>query len=278
MLIRISNGGAGATGLFQALAEDYLNTVSEPGSIEWVCNHSRNTQLALLHGHIDIALTYERDQEQLAAEEGWSKTVGCMFHDHFVLAGPSHDPAGVMKVRSLDEALVAIAAGQHEFHSRADHSATMSKERSLWHRCHLEPWKDTSATWYQRSRLSPADAIIAASKAGAYLVTDRSTLLRQTSLCTISTVTVFFEPDSSESLLMNSCYALVSTSSETSMMDERDRFIEYMTSPRGQQLIGTFEKARLGGYELFTGVSEGFARSSLRGGEPMDGKWKPHPL
>ena len=38
------------------LARDYLSTLPTPSTITWVCNHSRNTQLALVHGHIDLAL------------------------------------------------------------------------------------------------------------------------------------------------------------------------------------------------------------------------------
>lgn len=66
-----ANVGAGHTGLLEALCSAYLVGRSGTASIAWVHNHSRNNQLALLHGHVDIALTYERDQERLAQAEGW---------------------------------------------------------------------------------------------------------------------------------------------------------------------------------------------------------------
>jgi tungstate transport system substrate-binding protein len=244
--------------------------------MEWVCNHSRNTQLALLHGYIDIALTYERDQEELAACEGWSRTVGCMFHDHFVLAGPFSDPADIVNAKSLPEALQRIAERKCLFHSRADSSATMWKERSLWEAAQLTPWSDASAEeWYKQSQRSPAEAVIASSQAGAYLIIDRSTLLTQTNLGTIQDITVFFEPDSAESVLMNSCYALVSTTDDVNgHCDERDCFLEYLTSSRGQSLIHNFGTQNSEGPSCFARVEEGFARSPMRGGRPVDFTWK----
>lgn len=68
----------GATGLIEALANDYLSTLPESRSISWVCNHSRNTQLALYNGYIDLALAYERGQEELAHLE-----VGLLPQDAF---------------------------------------------------------------------------------------------------------------------------------------------------------------------------------------------------
>jgi tungstate transport system substrate-binding protein len=114
-----------------------------------------NTQLALFGNHIDVALTYERDQEMLAASEGWSNTAGCVFHNHFVLAGPASDPAGVRFTRCLADALRRIASQRSLFHNRADASATMWKESSLWLEARLRPWEDVTVDdWYRSSLLA----------------------------------------------------------------------------------------------------------------------------
>ncbi len=264
----------GATGLLQVLAEDYLSTLPEEASIHWVCNHSRNTQLALLNGYIDVALTYERDQEELAAAEGWSATVGCVFHDHFCLAGPASDPANLGSSTSVREALLRIAKTQTEYHSRADASATMSKERKLWGNCGLAPWDDLkAATWYKQSLRNPAEALIAADKAGAYLLTDRSTLLYQTRLKNITNTTVFCEPTHPTDILMNSCYALRATVTSDERRDGVLHFLQYLLSERGQDVIANFHSKELGGYPLFAAVKEHFAKSYLRGGLPRNGVW-----
>lgn len=239
--------------------------------MEWICNHSRNTQLALLQGHVDVALTYERDQEALAASEGWSRSAGCVMHDHFCLAGPIDDPAGVRGALTLADGLVNIAKSQALFHSRADLSATMWKERTLWATaCGSQPdVEDASvARWYQTSLLSPAEALKSADAAGAYLLTDRSTLLRQVSLGSISKTTVFFEPEADDDVLMNSCYALCSPTATS----EKWAFVDYLLGDRAQNLIESYGTDKAG-FPLFAKSADGFARTNLRGGRPVDGKW-----
>ncbi|RBR25050.1 uncharacterized protein FIESC28_02174 [Fusarium coffeatum] len=235
VLLRIGNGGAGATGLIKELAQDYLKSRDIDGRISWVCNHSRNTQLALLKGYVDFALTYERDQEALAEAEGWSYTAGCVFHDHFCLAGPLSDPAGLASTTSLVDAFERIAASGTLFHSRADLSATMWKERAIWSLSGRTPWEDKSS-WYRTSVLSPSEALKVADTAGAYFLTDRSTVLRQTGLGNIVNSTIFFEPSHAEDVLMNSCYALFSPKVDNIYVHD---FFTYLVSPRGQTVIAT---------------------------------------
>lgn len=243
--------------------------------MEWVSNHSRNTQLALLQGHIDIALTYERDQEHLAASEGWSDTIGCIFHDHFCLVGPVSDPARIFSTMSLDEALLRIVQSQALFHSRADSSATMWKERSLWQKIGLTPWNSTDATqsWYKMNLLSPMEALIDADEAGAYIMIDRSTLLALTRSQHIHRTTVFFEPLSRDDVLMNNCYALLPISQSRQRKEACQSFLEYLLSERGQQNIASFGKREGDGYSSFARLSDGFARTFLRGGSPEGGNW-----
>ena len=270
----LSNGGAGALGLVRALAEDYLSTLPTPFSITWTCNHSRNTQLALLRDYIDIALTYERDQEQLAAQEGWSVTTGCVFHDHFVLAGPISDPAGVRHARNLEEGMQRINNEKSLFHARSDASATMWKERALWEFAGLRPWEDEGAAiWYRTFLHNPADALKGADDAGAYLLTDRSTLLRQTGLQTITKTTVFFEPQKDNDLLMNSCYALHGKSMSPDKAHAIESFLNYARSQRGQDIISNFGQTQVGA-PLFATLDERYARTSLQGGCPRDGRWR----
>ncbi|KXJ96346.1 hypothetical protein Micbo1qcDRAFT_229281 [Microdochium bolleyi] len=271
-ILRIGNGGAGATGLLEALCLDYLSTLPEPASITWVANHSRHTQLALLNDYIDIALTYERKEEAVAEAEGWSITYGPVFHDHFCVVGPVSDPVGIRSARSPHEALAMIARSRHPFHSRRDGSATMYKEEDLWGFSSLAPWEsDGEADWFKKSHLPPAEALIGADQAGAYLVTDRSTLLRQTGLGMISNSTVFFEPTSRYHYFMNSCYALSSPLAPAETKRQVTLFIEYLTSPRGQRVIGGYGIGD--GWALFATLEEKCAGTLLRRGRPKGGRW-----
>lgn len=230
--------------------------------------------MALLYGYVDIALTYERDQEEIAVSEGWAKSAGCLFHDHFCLVGPLSDPADVRCCRTVREAFQRIARKQALFHSRADGSATMHKERSIWRACNLKPWDSGSnEQWYvANSHHSPTDALLDADGAGAYLLIDRSTLLRQASLNAVSKLTVFFEPLSPSDILMNSCYALYSPRSPSEVAREIRRFLSYVKSPRGQSVIENFGKGQVK-YSLFATLDQKYARTQLAGGRPKGGRW-----
>lgn len=256
--------------MIKALAEDYNLTLSKPISIAWVSNHSRNTQRALLHSYIDIALTYERDQEAISVAEGWAINRGCVFHDHFVLVGPVSDPAGIRQARTVLEALAKIAETRTQFRSRNDGSATMYKEAKLWAMLGIRPWEDASATWYISKKQGPPQALVEADMQQAYLLTDRSTLLRQTVLGTIVHARVFFEPVAADDPLMNSCYAL--TPSRRSANEEHvERFLKYLSSSRGQNIVALLNREV--GLPLWAPVNDGLATTFLRGGRPWRRRW-----
>lgn len=224
-----------------------------------------------MNGFIDLALTYERDQEQISIDEGWAASAGCVFHDHFCLAGPVGDPAGVKNATNLPDAFRRIADARTPFLCRADFSATMVKERSIWKSVNLNPWLKENQ-WYIQTLYSPSQALEAAASKGAYSLTDRSTLLRQSSKGTVKNLTVFFEPNGSDSILMNSCYALFNPQTPPQRRKEIDAFLVYMLSQRGQQLIGEYGH-REAGLPLFADVASGYAKASITGGQPINRKW-----
>ncbi|KAL3447704.1 hypothetical protein BJX65DRAFT_307765 [Aspergillus insuetus] len=277
VLFRIGNGGAGGTGLIAALATDYLSQISKRGSIQWICNHSRNTQLALLNGYIDVALTYEREQEEISVGEGWAKNERCVFHDHFCLAGPRDDPAGIRGAKNIVEGFNRIAAKKALFHSRFDGSATMWKERGIWQRCHRRPWAEgeESSGWYIQSPCIPSEAVAKADTERAYLLCDRSTLLTQTGKGLASNLTVFLEPTDAWHELMNSCYALTSPGTKRQTAEEARLFLEYIKSPRGQAVVKDFGKENVG-LSLFATIEEGYARAPMLGGVAKDNRWITH--
>lgn len=82
------------------------------------------------------------------------------------------------------------------------------------------------------SHLSPSEALVKADQEGAYLLSDRSTLLAQTAKGSISNTTVFCEPDDSMHPLMNSC--AVSTRTVPSPL--ASLFVQYLLSDRAQRL------------------------------------------
>jgi tungstate transport system substrate-binding protein len=150
----------------------------------------------------------------------------------------------------------------------------MFKERSIWESAGLEPWTDDSTySWYRTSLSTPAAAIVNADAEGAYLLTDRSTLLRQTALGNVTRSTVFVEPSGADDVLMNSCHALYSPSSPPDTKMAVKNFLSYLMSERGQRVIATFGEQSVG-LPLFAPVADGYARTTLLGGRPIGGAWR----
>lgn len=150
----------------------------------------------------------------------------------------------------------------------------MWKERYLWSTCNYSPWNEpadrrSDHQWYQTSLLSPSEALKNADTAGAYLLTDRSTLLRQVSSGTISNTAVFFEPTSESDVLMNSCYALCSPTPP----QETRGFLEYLFEERAQNIIKSYGALECG-IPLFAAAADGFARTALKGGRPVKRRWE----
>lgn len=161
----------------------------------------------------------------------------------------------------------------------------MVKERNIWSQLNLSPWT-TSPPWYTQTTLTPADALVKADAAGAYLLSDRSTLLRQTQLHTIKSSTVFYEPSSPSDFLMNSCAAMISNQPS----EMASRFARWLFSDKAQSLlvydsilsetlaylfhcsIAEYGRAQVG-LPFFAAVEAGYAKSSLLGGFPSGGKW-----
>ena len=262
--------------MLKALCDDFLRDYSNRSSIGWVRNISRNTQLALFNRFIDIALTYEREQEQLAASEGWSTTVGCVFNCYFCLAGPVSDPAGVGSARDLNEGLQKIAASKSPFHSRADLSTTCRKERQAWSATGHKPWQDEDAmeTWYTTSiSENPPQALQHADAMGAYILTDRSTLLRQVALGNVTRTTVFFEPADADDFLSSACYAEYNPTQNEEPNEHVQSFLEYMFSERGQGIIANFGND-FAGTPLFAPRGQFFdSDQCLAGGRPLECRW-----
>jgi tungstate transport system substrate-binding protein len=97
---------------------------------------------------------------------------------------------------------------------------------------------------------------------------DRSTLLRQVALGKVVKTTVFLEPDVEDHVLMNSCHALCSSTTTPQVT----AFIEYLVGERAQSLIENYGTAETG-LPFFAKAADGFARTRLVGGRPVDGKW-----
>ena len=261
-VVRFSNGGLGPTGLLRELCEVYLaphGTEPKPDvKFEWIVNHSRHSQAALQSSMVDIALTYEHEEEKRAEVEGWSMTIGLLCYDHFVLAGPSDDPAGVRQtlqrlqqyaspVPPAAEAFQTIADAGEVFHTRGDGSATMHKEFEVWSETRVSP---QGKEWYRRVGGTPLEALRGAAKAGAYTFTDRGTFLTAYNAGDTGDMDVFVEGGEG---MLNPCSICIRTD------ESRSTVLDFVAWLRGSVAQACIERYGMGskcGVPLFTPCSQ----------------------
>ena len=154
---------------------DYLNPVFTERTGIKVQVVSQGTGAALqsgARGDADVLLVHDRKSELALVEEGaFVERYDVMYND-FIIVGPADDPAGVMGVTSVVEALTLIAEAGETFISRGDDSGTHRMELRLWANAEIDP---AGQGWYNAIGQGMSDALNMAGEKLGYTMTDRAT-------------------------------------------------------------------------------------------------------
>jgi ABC-type tungstate transport system permease subunit len=203
--------------------------------------------------------------EQLAAEQGIiSPQTGYyyLFRDHFIIAGPPENPAGVNSSMSAPTILAKIyQAGElnnaktevpTRFLSRYDKSATNLKESTLWLGIGQVPWALPYSIWYHQYPAFPIQALSTASLLKEYTLTDRGTFLSlQFSQPNLTAALEMFKvgsDDAGDPLLLPG-HLLVGNKARNATLAQL--FARWATSERGQSVVTGFSK---NGVQLYSGA------------------------
>jgi tungstate transport system substrate-binding protein len=126
-------------------------------------------------GNADLLLTHApvAEEELLAAGAVASRTP--LMENHFVIAGPPQDPAGVREAASPEQALRRIAALPAPYVSRADDSGTHRREVALLGAAGLDP----AGGWpgFARTGAGMGLTLQVAGERRAYVLSDLGTFL-----------------------------------------------------------------------------------------------------
>lgn len=201
------------------------------------------TGKALKHGQngdVDVVLVHAPPAEEAFVQDGYGvERVAVMWND-FVILGPPGDPASISGSQGAAEALRRLSAAQAPFVSRGDDSGTHKKEMLLWKAAGLSP----EGEWYIEAGQGMGACLAMANDKLAYVLSDRGTHL---SMVDKLQLVVAFEGDPE---LVNP-YAIIAVSPEKYPdvnQAATAHLIEWLTSPRGQDLITGFE---VNGHKLF---------------------------
>jgi len=189
-------------------------------------------------GDADVLLVHSRAAEDEFMAEGFGTVRKDVMHNDFVIIGPRDDPAGIKGSASAADAFKRIAGKGAILVSRGDDSGTHKKELGIWEKANIKPEGD----WYISTGQGMAATIRIANEKLGYTLSDRGTYLVQKDNIDLVVLT-----EKSDDLL--NPYGVIAVNPDKhSKINYRGatKFIEFLTSEEGQEIIGEFGKDKFG--------------------------------
>lgn len=186
-----------------------------------------------MNGDVDVVLVHARQEEDKFVAEGYGVNRRDVMHNDFLIVGPEEDPAGMSGEKNATKAMKKIAETESKFISRGDKSGTDMKEKELWKAAGITP----EGKWFMESGQGMGATLTMADEVGAYTLTDRATFtsynakVRLKALC------------EGDPKLFNP-YGIIAVNPKKHkgiQYGAAMKFIKWMTSEKGQKLIGAFK-------------------------------------
>ncbi|HEY9246054.1 MAG TPA: substrate-binding domain-containing protein [Candidatus Methanoperedens sp.] len=190
-------------------------------------------------GAADVVMVHAVQSELKAVANGSFINRTYMMYNYFVIIGPENDPAGIRNASNAADAFSKIAAKQEPFISRGDESGTHIMEKSIWKAANITP----GGTWYQSVGKGMGDTITTADIKGGYTLSDRGTYLAMKDKISLR---VLFESD--QKYLFNPYHVMAVNPAKFPNVkyDLAVKYINYVTSKEGQDIIRNYGKDRYG--------------------------------
>lgn len=192
-------------------------------------------------GDVDVVFVHARKLEDQFVADGHGVNRRDVMYNDFILIGPDNDPAKVRQATSAADALKRIATAKATFVSRGDESGTNQKEKELWQAAGVQP----SGAWYLSAGQGMGEVILMATEKRAYTLSDRATYAAFEQGKT--DLKILYQ---NEKNLFNP-YGVIAVNPKKHPGVKYDlamKFIEFVTSKQGQQVITNFKP---GGQQVF---------------------------
>ena len=191
--LRIATGGAGQSGLIRALADAFIaDTCSgdkvAPFGVAWLKSDTTASFNYLAQNAADVSITYHAAAEEIAIQQGIAERRVYAWRDHWMLVGPTSNPASLPYPSDPNQTVHALFGGIFRaavssqnssepvrFLSHWDKSACNIKESFLWTSIGMVPWAEPKSRWYHARTADPFTAMKTAIQNGEYTLTDRGT-------------------------------------------------------------------------------------------------------
>ncbi|MEK6711236.1 MAG: substrate-binding domain-containing protein [Nitrospinota bacterium] len=195
------------------------------------------------NGDVDVVLVHARAAEDKFVADGHGVNRRDVMYNDYIIAGPAKDPAGVRGMKDAVAALKKVAEKRAPWFSRGDDSGTHKMELDLWRAAGLGK---PSGEWYRALGQGMGNTLIAADEKGAYALADRGTYIALSSAKKIG-LEITIEGDAK---LFNP-YGVIAVNPKRHPHVKHGmamKYVNFLVSPEGQKLIGSFQK---GGKVLF---------------------------
>jgi len=232
---RIATGSPGELGLVAELAKAFNE--NHDAALCWVKAGSGKSLKLLKAKAVDGVLVHAPAAEKKAIDEGWAVKRTLIGSNEFYIVGPSNDPAGISKADTAPNAYKRIAETESKFLSRGDNSGTHKKEMMVWDKAGIDPQGD----WYIVTNDFMMGTLKKANAEGGYFMTDSSTwVAAQKDLANLK---VLFRGDP---MLINTYHGLAQPEGATPGQPLALKFVEFVGSDKGQEIIGNYGKEKHG--------------------------------
>jgi tungstate transport system substrate-binding protein len=201
----------------------------------WIKKGSGASLKLLKARKVALVMVHAPKAEKQAVKDGWGANRKLIGSNEFYIVGPKDDPAGIAKAKSAKEAYSKISAKKINFISRGDNSGTNKKEKSIWKMATITP----AGKWYIITKDFMTASLIKANNVKGYFMTDSSTWVAAKKKC--PNLKILFKGDP---YLINTYHIL--TQPDGKMYDLSKKFVDFITSEKGQKIIRNFGKKEHG--------------------------------
>jgi tungstate transport system substrate-binding protein len=231
----LATGSPGELGLLKVLGETFGKEAD--AALCWMKAGSGESMQMLKEKKVDMIMVHAPDAEKKAIAEGWAVNRKLIGSNEFFIVGSAQDPAGIAKVATAAEAYAAIAKAKTKFFSRGDNSGTHKKEMDVWKKAGMTP----SGDWYIVTKDFMTATLKRADMEKGYFMTDSSTWAAEKK--NVANLAILFRGDR---FLVNTYHTLAQPSGATPGATTAAKFIDFVASEKGQQIIREFGKAEHG--------------------------------
>ena len=243
---------ATTTSLYDAGLWNYLEPMFEKKANVRLDIVYAGTGVALEYGRrgdVDALVVHDPEAEAKFIAEGYGINRRSFAFNHFLIAGPAADPAGI-KGLTPDRAFNKIYEGgmanpaRVKFISRGDNSGTHSKEKLIWQSAGYK-YEDVqkSGPWYVETGKGMGPCLLMANEQQAYVLADISTFLAFKGKVTVV-------PLVEQGALFLNVYDVMAVNPEkiktAKMLPTANTFINWLMSDEVQDIIATYGVAEYG--------------------------------